>query len=245
MVLTAPPTHEEALHAAAAEYVAKVAKSAVAPASSERGRYLAKVFAPCEPEPAPTSPLPPANPAYDRLMAKAEKLHKADPSKTVEQHFETVFTDPINVELAKRAARAAATVRQEGKTNVDPQSEDDLDDAEIDPNDVEDDTDDDEDDIGPGPDTDAASPTNRGLSEAPYNADGDNLRQNPRPAVVGQVEGSYDPRRRPDSATRKSLDTAVEKRVLKYMARNPSASRVEATAWATRGRKVQRLVNAS
>src|ERR1700732_2049183 len=63
----------------------------------------------------------------------------------------------------------------------------------------------------PGPDTDAASPTNRGLSETPYNADGDNLRQNPRPAVVGQVEGSYDPRRRPDSATRKSLDTAVEK----------------------------------
>jgi hypothetical protein len=62
---------------------------------------------------------------------------------------------------------------------------------------------------------------------------------------VGQAEGSYNPRARPASATRKAFDAAVERRVAKFMTRNPSASRVEATAWATRGRKVQRLLNAS
>jgi hypothetical protein len=48
---------------------------------------------------------------------------------------------------------------------------------------------------------------------------------------------------RPASATRKALNAAVERRVVKYMARNPSASRVEASAWATRGRKVRRALN--
>ena len=177
-------------------------------------------------------------------MAKAEKLAKANPSKTVEQHFETVFTDPRYVELAKAAKRPATAMRQqEGKTNVDPQDEDDANDADVDPFDVEDDEADDV--IGPGDDEDACSP-NVGRTDAPWLGGGDgNARHAPKPAVVGAPEGSYNPRARPASATRKAFDAAVEKRVLKYMARNPSASRVQATVWATRGRKVQRLVNAS
>jgi hypothetical protein len=91
-------------------------------------------------------------------MAKAEKLAKANPSKTVEQHFETVFTDPRYVELAKAAKRPATAMRQqEGKTNVDPQDEDDANDADVDPFDVEDDEADDV--IGPVTTRTRARPT--------------------------------------------------------------------------------------
>lgn len=59
---------------------------------------------------------------------------------------------------------------------------------------------------------------------------------------MGAVEGSYDPARRPASATRKAFNAGVEKRVVKYMARNPSASRVEATTWAERPKKVRKIL---
>jgi hypothetical protein len=73
---TASLTHEQRLQQAADQYVAKVAKSAPAPASSERAQYLDRLFAK---RAAPTDDTPPAvpvNKAYDRLMGKAEKLHK-------------------------------------------------------------------------------------------------------------------------------------------------------------------------
>ena len=146
--------------------------------------------------------------------------------------------------MVKVKRPAAARRRREGKTGVDPQSEEDLADTKIslDPEDE----DDAHDGIGTPP-FEGASGNGRGSTDAPWlSGGGGNARQAPKPAVVGQeVEGSYNPRARPASATRKAFDAAVERRVAKFMARNPSASRIEATAWATKGRKVQRLLEAS
>ena len=191
-------------------------------------------------------------------MKRAEGLTAADPSLTVEQHFAKLCEAPANATLFAKAKRpAAATKPKLGKLDVDPQDDDD--DLALAPR-VPDPDDDDataqgHDWVGTTP-FEGASGDGRGRSTAPYNNDGDNLLQTPRPAPWGAVEGSYDQGHRPASAQTPrvgslsvrdvgKLNAAVEKRVVKYMARNPGSSRVEATAWATRRPKVQRLLNAS
>ena len=256
----APPTaraREAALQSAADAYTAEtLAKSNRGPRTGEYDQYRARLFAKREPfaEPAPA----PVNKAFASLMKRAEGLTAADPSLTVEQHFAKLCEAPANATLFAKAKRpAAATKPKLGKLDVDPQDDDD--DLALAPR-VPDPDDDDataqgHDWVGTTP-FEGASGDGRGRSTAPYNNDGDNLLQTPRPAPWGAVEGSYDQGHRPASAQTPrvrslsvrdvgKLNAAVEKRVVKYMARNPGSSRVEATAWATRRPKVQRLLNAS
>jgi hypothetical protein len=219
-----------------------VAKSAAAPASSERAQYLGRLFAKRAAPTDDTAPLAPVNKAHDRLMAMAKRAHDADPTRTPEQHYAAI------AEAKPALLRKAVRVTLDWDDDQD--DEDDADSLGDDP----DEPDYPELDASPAAvataagrpaPTPAEARTNSGRSEAPYNNQGDNLRQTPKPAVMGAVEGSYDPARRPASATRKALNAAVERRVAKFMAKHPGASRVEATSWATRGRKVQRLLNAS
>jgi hypothetical protein len=180
--------------------------------------------------------------AFEKLMKRARKLAASDPTRTVEQHFEKLCEDPANAGLLAKAKRPVAGAKpKQGKPNVDPNDDDDLDGEDAD-DDVDDGTDDGHDGIGARP-FEGASGSGRGRSTdysgAPY-VDGDNTWQTPRPAVMGRTEGSYNPQARPASA-RRSFSAKVEKRVAKYMARNPGASRSDALAYATAGKKVQRL----
>jgi hypothetical protein len=237
-----PLTREQQLQAAASRYCTEaVAKSASGPAN-EYQAYRKRLFEAgprTEPEPPPLAPM---NQSFSKLQSMAKRAAAKDPSRTTEQHFAR-----LGEENPALLAKAIRMTFQQVPDEDDEEPDADLDDAEPDELDYPepdpaDDTSAAHDGIGAAP-TAAEGRTNRGRSEAPYNADGDNLRQNPRPAVFGQVEGSYDPRRRPASATRNALNAAVEKRVVKYMARYPGASRVEATAWATKGRRVRRAFN--
>jgi hypothetical protein len=243
----APQTREQQLQEAASRYCAEaVAKSASTPAN-EYQAYRKRLFEAgprTEPEPAPLV----VNKAYDRLLAKAAKLAKADPSKTVEQHFEAVFTDSRYAELAKRAVRpASASMPRQGKTGLNPNDDDlDLDAVDTDPEDEEWDGDD---VLPPGPDTDAATPT-VGRSTSTY-LNGSNTNQFPKPAVVGATEGSYNPRARgtPDRANGPgvviNVNPSIEKRIRKIMAQKPSISRVEATAIAIAPKGVRKAYKAT
>jgi hypothetical protein len=258
----APQTREQLLQEAANSYISKVAKSAspLVPAS-ERQQYLERLFAKRSAPVEDTPPAVPMNKAYTRLLAKAEKLAAADPSKSVEQHFAAIGEDPRNAELLHKAIRM--TFQQ--VPDEDEDDDDDVDDAE--PSSVDDPMLDpfpaNADGVGRPAPTPAEARTSSGRSTtysgAPYR-DGDNVWQDPKPAPMGAVEGSYDPRRlgskpRPNGPgvtsqegtnpavdTRKRLEK-IEQRVQRYLAANPTASRVEAHHFAELGKKQRRAYN--
>jgi hypothetical protein len=54
---------------------------------------------------AKSDPVPSAETAYAELMAKATEYRKVHPELTEAQAFEKVYTDPANIEIAKRERR--------------------------------------------------------------------------------------------------------------------------------------------
>ena len=67
----------------------------------------------------------------------------------------------------------------------------------------------------------------------------------PRRAPMGAVEGSYDPSKRPASATRKAFDwpkfrAKTEKRRAKFVKLFPDASSNEVNSYAIAGRKARK-----
>jgi hypothetical protein len=240
------PTHEEALQAAADSYVTEAVSKSVKPAN-EYQAYRKRLFEAgprTEPDPTPV----PVNKAHAKLQRLAKRAAAKDPSLSTEQHYALLAEE--NPALLAKAVRF--TVEEVDDEDEDDDLDDDeLDYPELDPT------------AAPANDPGAGMPrptaaearTNQGRSEAPYNDQGDNLRQNPRPAVMAAPGRSYDPSARPaavrrpppayvESTAKAAFDDAVAKRCMQYMAKRPGASRDEALAWATRGKRVRRAYNA-
>jgi hypothetical protein len=86
----------------------KIAKAA------EFSVYWARSAPPSPPGSAYTTksdPTPNADTAYDELMRKAEAYRDAHPESSISQAFEKVYTDPANVEIAKRERMESAPPR--------------------------------------------------------------------------------------------------------------------------------------
>jgi len=72
---------------------------------------------------------------------------------------------------------------------------------------------------------------------------GANVRQMPKPAPMGAVAGSYDPKARPASALKSKVDgfkDKVQSRCDEYLKRNPDASRKEAMQYAMASKSARR-----
>jgi hypothetical protein len=255
-------TYEQRLQAAADQYRTEAVAKAAKPVS-EYQEYRKRLFEGPRTEPKPT-PLAPTNRAHERLMSMAKRAAAADPTRrTAEQHY--MLLAESNPKLLQKAVRVTLDwddPDQDDETDADSldADADDCDYPELDPTPAN--------DPGrgmPAP-TAAEARTNRGRSDAPYNDQGDNLRQTPKPAVWGRTEGSYSPSRRgstirgnPPGVTsrtgtldkRLAVDGAaervrlqkIERRVAKYLAANPTASRVEAHRYAEMGKKQRKAFN--
>jgi hypothetical protein len=205
------------------------------------------------------------NKAFVRLEAMAKSAAAKDPSLSVDQHFAKLAE--ANPKLMAKAVRVTLDSDDDdqdetGETGADSLDgdADDVDPPMLDPSPAN------ADGVGRPAPTAAEARTNSGRATsytpaATYNGDGDNLLQTPRPASVGATEGSYDPRRRgskprpngpgvtsqegmnPAVDTRKRLEK-IEQRVQKYLAANPTASRVEAHRYAEMGKKQRRATPA-
>jgi hypothetical protein len=261
----APPTREQQLQAAADQYVAKLQKSASPLAQrTERAGYLDRLFAKRE-HPTNDAPPAPVNKSFSKLQSMAKRAAAKDPSLSVDQHFAKLAED--NPKLMAKAVRV--TLDWDDDDDQDETDETGADSLDADADDVDppmlDPFPANADGVGRPQPTAAEARTNSGRATsytpaATFNADGDNLLQTPRQAVIGGVEGSYDPRRlgskpRPNGPgvtsqegmnpavdTRKRLEK-IEQRVQKYLAANPTASRVEAHRYAEMGKKQRRAYN--
>jgi hypothetical protein len=157
---------------------------------------------PLFPDGRPSAPEP--SPAYKRMMKRAEELVWADPSKTVEQHFTDLFTNPAFAALAK-ADRSHVL---KGKGVDAPPNSALTDDDEVSPGESSgyaDDSDEKDDmdlrdDRGEPP----ASAASAGASRAQYAMTGENTMMHPQPAAGGRNSGSYSDRKRSASNTRRS-----------------------------------------
>jgi hypothetical protein len=175
------------------------------------------------------------------MMKRARRAAAADPSLSVHQHF-----PKAGPQLFQQAKRPPKQGTPHDQLMPIEENDDEPDEADTD---VE--LDDEDDAIGPRPDCDAVSHGDRAdgyLRPRAYDLSGANVATNPAPAVVGRSSGSYDPRARPASARVPRSSFVVDKaerrerRVRKYMAARPGASRVEATAWAERPKKVRKVL---
>ena len=168
----------------------------------------------------------PVDADYERLMARARDLAKSDTSKTVAQHFERLFTK------RRRLAPADESETDDGDVAVEPDGGD-ADDydagGELDVRDRQGTT-------GQG--------RNYGRSKGDYEVSGVNTMTTARQANAGLVEGSYDPKARPSSATKSEdgIPPKLRKRIVKYLWTHPEASAEDAVRWA-RLPKAQRKLN--
>ena len=177
------------------------------------------------------------NRAYEALMSLAEASHVADPNKTVAQHFCDLLQSPAHSELAK-AARGHVVCAGE---------------TESDDGDVSgaDDADSDFDDFDAGGELDdrgeqGATGQRRHRSVGSYETSGTPFMTNAPPAKSGALEGSYNPKARPASATRKINDESavppkVKRRIFKYFCAHPAASPEEAARWAVLPKAARKL----
>jgi hypothetical protein len=242
---TAFTTREAVLQAAADAYTAEAVAKADrrGDATSEFQRYRSRLFAKREPAEATPAPAP-INKSYATLMKRAEELAKRE-GITEATAFERLCADPANAELFAKAKRPASAVKpQQGAINVDPEDDEDLDGEDAD-TDTGDDTDAGHDGIGIKP-FEGASGDGSGRSQGGPYLNGSNVRQFPRSATVGAVEGSYDPARRPASALRKlgpaaecALTPKQSRRYQKFMTKSPNATRNDGL-WYARATKEQR-----
>jgi hypothetical protein len=161
------------------------------------------------------------NPAYEELMAKAERMHADGHAATVEQAFSKLYQsrDPAIRLLTKAAVMPAPN--PSSSRDLDTDDDEDMADA------GDDDMDDDDSgpSLGPNPaGGGGASLINRGRSSAVYEMSGVNTATNARMASVGATEGSYNPRARPASATK----SKVGKRSKRFIKKFPTATVEEA-----------------
>jgi hypothetical protein len=179
------------------------------------------------------------NRAYESLMLMAEASHVSDPSKTAAQHFCEFLKNPEHSELAK-AARGHVIFADESDT----------DDGAVR---GADDRDADFDDFDAGGESDVRGrqgATGRGrdggCSVGTYEVSGTPVMTNSRRATAGPIQGSYNPKARPASATRKINDESVvpakvKRRIFKYLCAHPEASPEEAARWAVLPKAARKL----
>jgi hypothetical protein len=177
------------------------------------------------------------NRAYESLMSLAEASHLSDPSKTIEQHFCDLLQNPKHSELAK-AAKGQVILAEESDTDDGDVSG--ADDADSDLDDF--DADEELDDRG----KQGAAGQRRHRSVGSYETSGTPFMTNAPPAKSGALEGSYNPKARPASATRKINDESavpakLKRRIFKYLCAHPEASPEEAARWAVLPKSARRL----
>jgi hypothetical protein len=186
--------------------------------------------------------------AYELLMSKAADMHAANPSKSTEQHFATIFEarDPALRRLAK-LAKMGAPVDDDDEPRDEPDGDPDIDD----------------DDNGPmlgGVQSDAtAGGKNRGRSRGSYEGSGVPTMTNARMASVGAVERSYNDKARPSSAKppaitdnksrrfigddpRTTTQKSYDKRYSKLLAVHPRATAQELASFAISPKSLRQQV---